>query len=191
MSMCCVVLQIFLRLQGACGSCPSSTVTMKMGVERVLREKFGQLGKVGPCMKTNRLLYVYMERSRTRSLQLRPLMHCPADGMQHIRAECSDGLTVSCVRVRVYLCMQVEAINDMAELSEGDADALRTLVEGKVNEIMPAIRGLGGLCVCRCVCVCVCVCGESWLGVMFCLPLGHGACLHASLRALRRPRQLL
>ena len=37
---------IFLRLQGACGSCPSSTTTMKMGVERVLREKFTQLGSV-------------------------------------------------------------------------------------------------------------------------------------------------
>lgn len=34
---------IYLRLQGACGSCPSSTVTMKMGVERVLREKFSNL----------------------------------------------------------------------------------------------------------------------------------------------------
>ncbi|KAL7572006.1 hypothetical protein ACA910_001661 [Epithemia clementina (nom. ined.)] len=30
-----------LELQGACGSCPSSTVTMKMGIERVLREQFG------------------------------------------------------------------------------------------------------------------------------------------------------
>ena len=30
-----------LELQGACGSCPSSTVTMQMGIERVLREQFG------------------------------------------------------------------------------------------------------------------------------------------------------
>ncbi|EOD21094.1 hypothetical protein EMIHUDRAFT_60252, partial [Emiliania huxleyi CCMP1516] len=29
---------VYLRLEGACGSCPSSTVTMKMGIERVLRE---------------------------------------------------------------------------------------------------------------------------------------------------------
>ncbi|MCA1993478.1 MAG: NifU family protein [Coleofasciculus sp. S288] len=27
-----------LRLQGACGSCPSSTMTLKMGIERRLRE---------------------------------------------------------------------------------------------------------------------------------------------------------
>lgn len=29
-----------LELQGACGNCPSSTTTMKMGVERVLKENF-------------------------------------------------------------------------------------------------------------------------------------------------------
>ncbi|MBE9129330.1 MULTISPECIES: NifU family protein [unclassified Coleofasciculus] len=27
-----------LRLQGACGSCPSSTMTLKMGIERRMRE---------------------------------------------------------------------------------------------------------------------------------------------------------
>lgn len=32
---------ISLRLQGACGTCPSSTTTMTMGIERVLKEKFG------------------------------------------------------------------------------------------------------------------------------------------------------
>jgi len=37
---------IYLIMEGACGSCPSSTVTMKMGIERVLREKFSDLGQV-------------------------------------------------------------------------------------------------------------------------------------------------
>lgn len=32
--------KVFLQLEGACGSCPSSTVTMKMGIERVLNENF-------------------------------------------------------------------------------------------------------------------------------------------------------
>eukprot|EP00249_Psilotum_nudum_P021913 c28297_g1_i2 orf=667-2055(+) len=36
---------VSLLLQGACGSCPSSTVTMKMGIERVLKEKFGDAFK--------------------------------------------------------------------------------------------------------------------------------------------------
>jgi Fe-S cluster biogenesis protein NfuA len=37
---------VSLALQGACGSCPSSTVTMKMGIERVLRENWPSLGAV-------------------------------------------------------------------------------------------------------------------------------------------------
>ena len=32
-----------LELQGACGSCPSSTMTMKMGLERGLREKIPEI----------------------------------------------------------------------------------------------------------------------------------------------------
>lgn len=37
---------VTLKLEGACGSCSSSTVTMQMGVERVLREKFPELKEV-------------------------------------------------------------------------------------------------------------------------------------------------
>ena len=37
---------VTLVLQGACGTCPSSTVTMKMGIERVLRENWPDLGAV-------------------------------------------------------------------------------------------------------------------------------------------------
>jgi Fe-S cluster biogenesis protein NfuA len=33
---------VYVRLMGACSSCPSSTVTMKMGVERLLAEEFPQ-----------------------------------------------------------------------------------------------------------------------------------------------------
>nr|GEW24499.1 NifU-like protein 1, chloroplastic [Tanacetum cinerariifolium] len=36
---------VSLKLQGACGTCPSSTTTMKMGIERVLKEKFGDAVK--------------------------------------------------------------------------------------------------------------------------------------------------
>ena len=38
-------LVVKLRLQGACGSCPSSTVTMRMGIERRLVEKSQRLRK--------------------------------------------------------------------------------------------------------------------------------------------------
>lgn len=37
---------VYLVLEGACGSCPSSTVTMKEGLERVLKENFTNLGSV-------------------------------------------------------------------------------------------------------------------------------------------------
>lgn len=35
-----------LRLNGACGSCPSSTMTLRMGIERKLREMIPELGEV-------------------------------------------------------------------------------------------------------------------------------------------------
>jgi Fe-S cluster biogenesis protein NfuA len=35
-----------LELQGACGTCPSSTMTMKMGLERGLREKIPEITAV-------------------------------------------------------------------------------------------------------------------------------------------------
>ena len=33
---------VYVRLTGACSTCPSSTVTMKMGIERLLAEEFPQ-----------------------------------------------------------------------------------------------------------------------------------------------------
>jgi len=35
-----------LRLQGACGSCPSSAMTLRMGIERRLREFIPEIGEV-------------------------------------------------------------------------------------------------------------------------------------------------
>ena len=35
--------KVFVRLMGACGSCPSSQITLQAGVERLLREKFPDL----------------------------------------------------------------------------------------------------------------------------------------------------
>ena len=39
-----------LRLQGACSSCPSSTMTLKMGIERKLREKIPEITEVDSVM---------------------------------------------------------------------------------------------------------------------------------------------
>ena len=35
-----------VRLQGACGSCPSSTMTLKMGNERKMRESIPEVSEV-------------------------------------------------------------------------------------------------------------------------------------------------
>mgnify|MGYP000373719269 CR=1 FL=1 len=35
-----------LRLQGACGSCPSSTMTLRMGIERRLKEKIPEINEI-------------------------------------------------------------------------------------------------------------------------------------------------
>jgi Fe-S cluster biogenesis protein NfuA len=37
---------IYVRLVGACSSCPSSVMTMKMGVERLLQDEFPQMGEL-------------------------------------------------------------------------------------------------------------------------------------------------
>ena len=39
-------LAVYLRLQGACGSCPSSTTTMKLGIERRLMEMIPEIHEV-------------------------------------------------------------------------------------------------------------------------------------------------
>ncbi|MBW4422567.1 MAG: NifU family protein [Myxacorys californica WJT36-NPBG1] len=39
-----------LRLQGACGSCPSSTMTLRMGLERRLREMIPEIAEVEQVM---------------------------------------------------------------------------------------------------------------------------------------------
>ena len=35
-----------VRLQGACGDCPSSTMTLKMGIERKIREMIPEVNEV-------------------------------------------------------------------------------------------------------------------------------------------------
>lgn len=35
-----------VKLTGACGSCPMSTLTLKMGIERILKEKIPEIKEV-------------------------------------------------------------------------------------------------------------------------------------------------
>ena len=52
---------VYLRLQGACGSCPSSLTTMTMGIKRRLQEKIPVRSNT-PLLSTLRLM-VYMKPS--------------------------------------------------------------------------------------------------------------------------------
>ncbi|XP_042482913.1 nifU-like protein 3, chloroplastic [Macadamia integrifolia] len=45
-------LVVVLKLQGACGSCPSSTMTLKMGIETRLRDKIPEIQEVEQIMDT-------------------------------------------------------------------------------------------------------------------------------------------
>ncbi len=38
--------KVYVKLQGACGCCPGAQMTLKMGVERVLRTEFPELEEV-------------------------------------------------------------------------------------------------------------------------------------------------
>ncbi len=35
--------KVYVKLMGACGTCPSSQLTLQAGVERLLREKFPEM----------------------------------------------------------------------------------------------------------------------------------------------------
>jgi len=38
--------EVFVHLVGACGMCPSSTMTLKMGVERAIKEQIPEIKRV-------------------------------------------------------------------------------------------------------------------------------------------------
>jgi Fe-S cluster biogenesis protein NfuA len=38
--------EVFVHLMGACGMCPSSTMTLKMGVERAIKEELPHIKRV-------------------------------------------------------------------------------------------------------------------------------------------------
>ncbi|CAN1231746.1 NifU-like protein 3, chloroplastic [Linum grandiflorum] len=45
-------LAVVLKLQGACGSCPSSAMTLQMGIETRLRDKIPEIMSVEQIMDT-------------------------------------------------------------------------------------------------------------------------------------------
>jgi Fe-S cluster biogenesis protein NfuA len=70
-------LVVVLKLQGACGSCPSSTMTLKMGIETRLRDKIPDILEVDQILDTETGLQLNTDNvDKVAHSTLPDLSHC-------------------------------------------------------------------------------------------------------------------
>ncbi|XP_019439360.1 PREDICTED: nifU-like protein 3, chloroplastic [Lupinus angustifolius] len=67
-------LVVVLKLQGACGSCPSSTMTLKMGIETRLRDKIPEILEVEQILDTQTGLELNDENVESVLSEIRPYL---------------------------------------------------------------------------------------------------------------------
>ncbi|XVF34171.1 hypothetical protein REPUB_Repub18cG0035600 [Reevesia pubescens] len=67
-------LVVVLKLQGACGSCPSSTMTLKMGIETRLRDKIPEILEVEQILDTETGLELNEENVEKLLDEIRPYL---------------------------------------------------------------------------------------------------------------------
>ncbi|PSS26620.1 NifU-like protein [Actinidia chinensis var. chinensis] len=67
-------LVVVLKLQGACGSCPSSTMTLKMGIETRLRDKIPEIEAVEQILDTETSLELNNENIEKVLSEIRPYL---------------------------------------------------------------------------------------------------------------------
>lgn len=67
-------LVVVLKLQGACGSCPSSTMTLKMGIETRLRDKIPEIMEVEQILDTETGLELNEENVEKVLSEIRPYL---------------------------------------------------------------------------------------------------------------------
>nr|XP_043629204.1 nifU-like protein 3, chloroplastic [Erigeron canadensis] len=67
-------LVVVLKLQGACGSCPSSTMTLKMGIETRLRDKIPEIMDVEQILDTETGLELNEENVEKLLAEIRPYL---------------------------------------------------------------------------------------------------------------------
>ncbi|CAH1449415.1 unnamed protein product [Lactuca virosa] len=67
-------LVVVLKLQGACGSCPSSTMTLKMGIETRLRDKIPEIMDVEQLIDTETGLDLNEENVEKILAEIRPYL---------------------------------------------------------------------------------------------------------------------
>ncbi|XP_023541126.1 nifU-like protein 2, chloroplastic [Cucurbita pepo subsp. pepo] len=85
-----------LKLQGACGSCPSSVMTMKMGIERRLMEKIPEIVAVEPVADEETGLELNEENIEKVLEELRPYLVGAAGGSLEL-----VGIEEPIVKVRI------------------------------------------------------------------------------------------
>ncbi|XP_022997561.1 nifU-like protein 3, chloroplastic [Cucurbita pepo subsp. pepo] len=67
-------LVVILKLQGACGSCPSSTMTLKMGIETRLRDKIPEILEVEQIIDTETGLELNHDNVEKLLAEIRPYL---------------------------------------------------------------------------------------------------------------------
>ncbi|KAL5699160.1 NifU-like protein 3 [Ranunculus cassubicifolius] len=67
-------LVVVLKLQGACGSCPSSTMTLKMGIESRLRDKIPEIMEVEQLIDNETGLELNEENVEKLLAEIRPYL---------------------------------------------------------------------------------------------------------------------
>ncbi|KAI8543277.1 hypothetical protein RHMOL_Rhmol08G0204300 [Rhododendron molle] len=67
-------LVVVLKLQGACGSCPSSTMTLKMGIETRLRDKIPEIQEVEQILDAETGLELNEENVEKLLSEIRPYL---------------------------------------------------------------------------------------------------------------------
>ncbi|XP_073297172.1 nifU-like protein 3, chloroplastic [Primulina huaijiensis] len=74
-------LVVVLKLQGACGSCPSSTMTLKMGIETRLRDKIPEIESVEQILDTETGLELNEENVEKVLSEIRPYLSGTGGGI--------------------------------------------------------------------------------------------------------------
>ncbi|KAG6486369.1 hypothetical protein ZIOFF_054939 [Zingiber officinale] len=74
-------LVVVLKLQGACGSCPSSTMTLKMGIETRLMDKIPEIQAVDQILDTETGLELNEESVEKVLAEIRPYLSGTGGGL--------------------------------------------------------------------------------------------------------------
>lgn len=84
---------VVLKLQGACGSCASSTITMQMGIERVLKEQWPDVEVVQAVTNTEpEVTKLSREAVETEVSRLRPALIALGSTVRLVDADAESGV---------------------------------------------------------------------------------------------------